>query len=172
MEPHSDVPSVTTGALSGLLSALRDNRQAILSLRDHCGKREDSLASIYYTTLAAHAEKFSVSGLFGWDEHKADHLVTVQANTFVSECKKVTEQGEYGYWHALIQAAIYRHKANQYQVVCTVFDWGRKAGVRLQSPEISFLSPWIEDQIYVVRISLANNYFIEHNLQGEWKELR
>ncbi len=155
-----------------LLSALRDNRSTIFKMCDKCGKQERTLEAIYYHTISGVTERINVPGLFGLRNHQPDKLITIQNTKFVSECKKVIEGREYGYWHAIIQGVIYRHQGAQYPIVCTVFDWGRKAGEQLTEHERKFLGEWILKEIYFVRISFSQDYFIEHNLNSNWEEIR
>lgn len=158
--------------LQSLHEALSEASAEIASMHDMCGKGEKSLENHLYTLLGAQTDDFVVSGLFGWGEHKADRLLTVGASQFVCECKKVTETSEYGYWHALVQAQIYSYRNQNFPVVCIVFDWGRLAGRNLEPSDSGFLLPWIERDIYFIRISLSGRHFIEHDLNGAWEELR
>lgn len=158
--------------LNHLQNVIQEKREAVLALHDQCGKKETTLESRLYSILDASTQVFVIQGLFGYEEHRADRLVTVGESQFVCECKKVTEGTEHGYWHALIQAQIYRHRNQKFPVVCIVFDWGRLAGKKLEPKDSDFLLPWTEEAIYFVRISLADNHFIEHNLNNIWEELR
>ena len=160
---------------TGLLAALTDNKSDVLSCcRVNPNANERELADRYYALLGATRKGFRVPGLFGWGYHEADEMLTVRGCQFISECKKCDSGSEYGYWHAVIQASIYRFRDNRYPVVCTVFDRGRKAHQRLAPDDQRFLSQWRQQCIFTLRIcpNQGSDGFIEHNLNGEWEEIR
>lgn len=81
----------------------------LLKLSNSCGKREDSLAQELQSALAPWTfENLQYSGLFGWEDFRTDKFTKINDCRIIIEVKKVNEKSEYGFWHALIQALIYR----------------------------------------------------------------
>ncbi len=147
----------------------------LFSLSTYCGKREDSIAQELYTVLAPWVfENVSYSGLFGWEEFKSDKFVKLNNGRTIIEIKKVIEKSEYGYWHGLVQSLLYRFQEKEkggtedFLFLCIILDWGRKAGIHLDENEKKFLSQYVDQQIYFLRISMSGKLFIEHNLKKGW----
>ena len=112
-------------------------------------------------------------GLFGLDFEASDRLAHIDGITFVLELKKAKQNKEWGYWHALIQAQIYRfwlekEGNSEIPIVCLMLDWGRQAGEELTNDDHTFCNQFIMKCIYMVRFSLRRNFFLEHNLRTNW----
>lgn len=147
----------------------------LFSLSASCGKREDSIAQELFAVLNPWVfEDLSYPGLFGWEEFKSDKFVKLNNGRTIIEIKKVIEKSEYGYWHGLIQSLLYRFQEKEkgstdsLLFLCIILDWGRKAGKQLDEKEKKFLSQYVDQQIYFVRISMSGQFFIEHNLKDGW----
>jgi len=147
----------------------------LFSLSSLCGKREESIAQELYSALEPwNFENLNYPGLFGWNEFKSDKCVKLEHGRAIIEVKKVTEKSEYGYWHGLIQSLLYQFQEEEIGntsdlcFLCFILDWGRKAGTQLNDQEKKFLSKYIGQGIYFVRISMLNPPFIEHNIENDW----
>jgi hypothetical protein len=161
-----------------LIAFVERHKGFLISLQNHRQKTEKEIADLLFQGLKVsdRLQSISYDGLFGWRKHDPDgyFLCSDSMSDLVVEIKKVTEGGEYGYWHALIQGLIYakRHKT-EYQtipcIICVVLDWGRKAGKSLDSLEQEFIDHFVEDNIHTIRVNMVDSPFIEHNLYGGGK---
>lgn len=157
-----------------ICSQIANKRADLFSLSTFCGKREDSIAQELYDLLTPwEFHPLNYPGLFGWEEFKSDKYVKLNNGRVIIEVKKVIEKSEYGYWHGLIQSLLYRfhetEKGNTDMLfLCIILDWGRRAGKHLEENEKKFLSQYVAQQIYFLRISMSGQFFMEHNLHNGW----
>lgn len=152
-----------------------EKKSNLLSLRSLYGKREERITKELYSVFDPWRFKnINYPGLFGWNEFKSDKSIQLKNGRAIIEVKKVTEKSEYGYWHALIQSLLYQfqEEENAKKVdlcfLCFILDWGRKSGTQLNDKEKKFLSQYIDQNIYYVRINMRSPLFIEHNLKDRW----
>ncbi|MEA3361178.1 MAG: hypothetical protein U9R17_17470 [Thermodesulfobacteriota bacterium] len=161
---------------------INEKKDIIFSVQNLCGKKENDILKILFERLGINnlIVKKLYDGLFGWKKYEPDGYLFCNSSQseIIIEGKKVTEGAEYGYWHALIQGLLYskRHytKYEKYPyVLCIILDWGRKAAIPLDSSEKDFIDYFVNDNIYIIRVSMVETQFIEHNLKGHgnWTEL-
>ncbi len=158
--------------LAQLANTIAIHRVELLALFDQRGLHERALSARLFTQMNLPIEPKSLPGMFGMNHINTDGLVNINGVNIFAECKKVVENREYGFWHAVIQGILYRSKESTILTVCFIFDWGRTKGRALNSEEFIFLSRWTENGIRFVRLSLSDSRFIEHNLLGEWITIR
>ena len=155
-----------------VISGMTINRDKLCDLKDKCGKSEKKLSRNLFVQLGWNNYKNSFEGLFGWQRFDSDHKVKLDRDSFVVEVKKVTEGSEYGYWHAVIQGLLYQFRlSGSCPVLCIILDWGRRSGQKLTGDDKAFLSQFQKNSIYFIRFNLSNDFFIEHNLKGNWNEI-
>lgn len=155
-------------------NTMLEKKEDIYQIKNLCGKHENKISSILFNILNWSVENKEYTGLFGWDQFKTDKCLRIGNKTAIIEIKKIIEKTEYGFWHSLIQALIYAFKEGNQEInelifLCIVLDWGRKSGQVLNDEEKRFLNIFTCKGIRVIRISLVNSFFIEHNLSNDWE---
>ncbi|MGD9369817.1 MAG: hypothetical protein PVF14_00215 [Desulfobacterales bacterium] len=159
--------------ISTILDEIENNKNSIFELSTTSGKNENDISKLLFESLRWDLEKKSYGGLFGWSKFDTDKCRTINSELLILEVKKVTEKTEYGYWHGLVQSLIYSYQQsalseNNFLVLCFILDWGRNAGNELREDEKNFLDQFRDHKIRFARVSMANNKFIEHNLDEDW----